>query len=143
MDMITCFMCKETKNDEEFSWRRKGAQRQSHCKECQREYRKSHYEANKQKYIDKAATWTHGRLKAFHEWVSTQQCIDCGNNDPRVLEFDHVRGTKLGNISHMVGHVTEEALQEELAKCEIVCANCHRIRTATRGNWHSYEKALS
>jgi hypothetical protein len=59
-------------------------------------------------------------------------CMDCGREyPPCVMEFDHVRGEKkfeISKIKYSVG-----ALRAELAKCELVCANCHRIRTMNRG----------
>lgn len=56
-------------------------------------------------------------------------CSDCGYNaNPDALDFDHVRGTKTKNVSRMTQD-TLEHLVEELDKCEVVCANCHRIRT--------------
>lgn len=61
-------------------------------------------------------------------------CTDCGRRYPaHVLDFDHVRGEKLGDVSHLAGAgVTVEALLEEIAKCDVVCANCHRRRTYVR-----------
>lgn len=60
-------------------------------------------------------------------------CVDCGIADPRVLDFDHVRGTKIASISKMVNRVgTAHTLIAELAKCEVRCANCHRIKTLER-----------
>jgi hypothetical protein len=61
-------------------------------------------------------------------------CADCGyRGHPRALDFDHVSGTKLFNI----GGVNRDskpmnALLAEMAKCEVVCANCHRIRSFNR-----------
>lgn len=49
------------------------------------------------------------------------------------MEFDHVRGMKVGNLSDLV-HLPIELLREEAAKCEIVCANCHRNRTTARAH---------
>lgn len=60
-------------------------------------------------------------------------CMDCGYNaHPAALEFDHVSGTKLFNIGEQVGKRSREKLWEEIAKCDVVCANCHNIRTAIR-----------
>lgn len=62
-------------------------------------------------------------------------CIDCQENNFLVLEFDHVRGSKKANISTMMKKPTTFSLdmvKEEIAKCEIRCANCHRIRTKAR-----------
>ena len=59
-------------------------------------------------------------------------CTDCGEQDPIVLEFDHVRGQKLGNVSMMVNHTSWGALIREMNKCDIRCANCHARITAQR-----------
>ena len=71
--------------------------------------------------------------------VLEQQCDAAERaieSDIRVLEFDHVRGEKSGNISEMIasGHSIAR-LQTEIEKCDVVCANCHRIRTGDRGGW--------
>lgn len=67
--------------------------------------------------------------------------MDCGEADPIVLEFDHVRGEKADNISRMVhGTRSIAAIQAEIDKCEVVCANCHRRRTAETQEW---DKAIS
>jgi len=53
-----------------------------------------------------------------------------------VLEFDHVRGTKSGNISEMMrGGFSWKRVLEEIEKCEIRCANCHRRKTAVQFQW--------
>lgn len=60
-------------------------------------------------------------------------CLECGYNlHAEVLEFDHVRGVKHFGIAERIGKVSFARLKAEIAKCEIVCANCHRIRTAIR-----------
>ena len=107
---------------------------QAVCKVCHSIYRKQHYQDNKQKYIDKAAKNKDTYRSEYYVWLSTKSCIDCGNSDIRVLEQDHL-GDKLFNIATMVGLVPLKTLMKELNKCEIVCANCHRIRTVTRGGW--------
>jgi hypothetical protein len=62
--------------------------------------------------------------------LATKQCVDCGINDPIVLQFDHVRGTKVNDVSRLVrASASEQAILEEIAKCEIRCANCHQRRT--------------
>lgn len=61
-------------------------------------------------------------------------CADCGERyPPYVMDFDHVRGYKLMNVSMMVQRGFSAAkMHEEIAKCEVVCANCHRQRTFER-----------
>lgn len=66
-------------------------------------------------------------------------CVDCGNRDIRVLEFDHVRGKKVNGISQMIrlGR-SVDALKAEISKCDVRCKNCHAIQTFIRmgGSWH-------
>lgn len=58
-------------------------------------------------------------------------CADCGQSFPSIcMDFDHVRGEKTGDLSVMANQcVTIGILDAEIAKCDLVCANCHRIRT--------------
>lgn len=60
-------------------------------------------------------------------------CVDCGNGDIRVLEFDHARGSKDFTIGQSYSTATRKKMLAELEKCDVVCANCHRIRTKERG----------
>jgi hypothetical protein len=72
------------------------------------------------------------------EYLSRQHCVDCGLDDIRVLEFDHRPGEfKTGIIGKMlVDSVSWRRILQEIAKCDVRCANCHRIVTAERaGNW--------
>lgn len=60
-------------------------------------------------------------------------CLDCGGNFPwYVLDFDHVRGKKVANIGQMLDYFSIEDILKEVAKCDIVCSNCHRHRTYIR-----------
>ena len=60
-------------------------------------------------------------------------CVDCKINYPYyVMDFDHVRGKKHANVMELVPTLSKKKIDEELAKCEIVCSNCHRIRTHLR-----------
>ena len=63
-------------------------------------------------------------------------CVDCGERDIVVLEFDHVLQPKLGEISVMVyKRVSLTRFKREIEKCVVRCANCHRRRTAVQLNW--------
>ena len=60
-------------------------------------------------------------------------CVDCGINYPYyVMDFDHVRGVKQANVMELVSTLSKKRIDLEIAKCEIVCSNCHRIRTHMR-----------
>lgn len=72
-----------------------------------------------------------------------EPCTDCGDTfRPEAMDFDHVRGVKVANVSDMVGRPTRELL-EEIAKCELVCAVCHRVRTVDRALEVHVDLALS
>lgn len=98
---------------------------------------KRHYEANKPAMIEKAATFAKERkvyLTQVTSRIKDVPCTDCGvKYPPYVMDFDHVRGTKKYNVSSMVSRgMSEKTLLEEIAKCEVVCSNCHRARTYNR-----------
>jgi hypothetical protein len=66
------------------------------------------------------------------EFLRGHPCVDCGETDPVVLEFDHLRD-KVRNVSAMVNaRMPWRAIEAEIEKCDVVCANCHRRRTAQR-----------
>ena len=78
-----------------------------------------HY--NKQEYKRKLA-----------EIKEASGCVDCGIGNHIILDFDHLRDKKY-NISRMIHDgFPWAAIKKEIAKCEVVCANCHRIRTHKR-----------
>lgn len=69
----------------------------------------------------------------LYEYLLEHPCADCGEPDPIVLEFDHIRD-KVRNVSAMRTN-SWARLAAEIEKCEVVCANCHRRRTAHRGGF--------
>ncbi len=61
--------------------------------------------------------------------LATHPCVDCGIANPALLDFDHVRGSKLFAISDaLYERVTRSELRQEIEKCEIRCRNCHTLR---------------
>ena len=72
------------------------------------------------------------------DFLSTRSCVDCGEKDPIVLEFDHKdTASKFKIIARMLsGHYSWKSVEQEIKKCEIRCANCHRRKTyAQFGFW--------
>jgi len=60
-------------------------------------------------------------------------CLDCGEIYPHyMMDFDHVRGVKLGNVEAIAREGNMTKLLAEIAKCDLICANCHRHRTFVR-----------
>jgi hypothetical protein len=135
-----CGRCGETKPEEDFAWRRKSTgERQHYCRVCQAAYNRQHYLANRHLYIDRAAKRTKSiaaeRTAYLIEFFETHPCADCGEDDPVVLEFDHAGAEKTFNIGQALRDRRWQRVLEEIAKCEVVCANCHRRRTARRGGF--------
>lgn len=72
------------------------------------------------------------------EYLQAHPCVDCGEHDPVVLEFDHVRGEKKQDIAMMINNgASWERLLTEIEKCDVRCANDHRRRTASQHWLHS------
>jgi len=70
--------------------------------------------------------------KRLSEIKEASGCMDCGETNPIVLDFDHLKDKKY-NVSRMIHDgFSWAAIKKEIAKCEVVCANCHRIRTYNR-----------
>jgi hypothetical protein len=93
---------------------------------------KSNYEKNKDYYLKR----NRRRKLEVHTWIrqykETIPCKDCGKIYPHyVMDFDHLRD-KTGTVSHM--QTTLPRIKREIEKCELVCSNCHRIRTYNRRN---------
>jgi hypothetical protein len=100
------------------------------CKEHHREYTREHYKANKVAYVDKAKRHRNSNSELVKE-VKSIPCMDCGVKYPYyIMDLDH-REDKSFDIS---SHRSKGRLQilAEIAKCDVVCANCHRIRTHDR-----------
>jgi len=109
--------------------------RQRLCRDCQRAYVKAHYAANTPYYLAKAKRANERNrllVRALLSELKSVRCADCGQSySTWVMEFDHVRGVKLFNVSDGRARGVK-AVSSEAAKCEIVCANCHRERTQSR-----------
>lgn len=146
MNKKKCSKCGEIKHHSEFHTKKSNKDGlYYHCKDCQREYTKSHYIKNKQYYIDKAKRNSAIKKDILHKVILghfVTGCVDCGNTDIRVLEFDHL-DNKDENVSDMLrAEVNVEKIKDEILKCDVVCANCHRIRTCERSNnWRSQHYA--
>lgn len=130
--MKKCIKCNTIKELSEFNKNKNkpdGAQTQ--CRSCSNNNCKDHYKNNKKYYISRNRENRWNKRKLLSDYLSDKKCKDCGNDDVRVLEFDHLKDKKF-NISGSLNHYTWEKILEEIKKCHIVCANCHRIRTYSR-----------
>ena len=102
---------------------------------CRSAYGRAHYLANRQRYVDQARDQkrrlARERTAYLIEYFATHPCADCGETDPVVLEFDHLRDKRF-NIGSALAYRNWASIVAEMEKCEVVCANCHRRRTFTR-----------
>lgn len=79
------------------------------------------------------------RIKKYiFDYLLTHPCVVCGERDTVVLEFDHVkREDKVLPIGNMRNHLYSlEKIKSEIKKCQVLCANCHRRKTATDLGWN-------
>ena len=141
MQTKECTKCNKTKNVEEFRFRNKAKNtRTSWCKACYSEYEKQTWKnSENRRNSNKARNKNRVQRNKEHVWnyLLENPCENCGNNDPRVLEFDHIdRSDKYNNISNLINSsYSIERIMEEISKCRILCANCHRIHTYSQCNW--------
>lgn len=135
--MKTCSKCNENKELELFSKNGRNADgRHPWCKVCFATYERERYQngdsVRKQRNNKKTRGRNHKRLWAI---LSEASCMDCGESDPIVLEFDHRdQATKTTEICTLY-HRSWANIKEELDKCDIVCCNCHRRRTTVQLGW--------
>lgn len=135
-----CYACKLNKTVGEFAANRRQADGlDSMCKACKKAYNARYYKATRdERNPDRAARRRRARDEArenVYNYLRSHPCVDCGETDIVVLDFDHQRDKRL-NIAHMInrGH-SWDSIVAEIKKCEVVCANDHRRRTARAFGW--------
>lgn len=132
MDKITkvCTGCGLPKDrHKEFSWKSKEDNtRETQCRLCR----------NVKQTVRNAELRYDAGVRIY-KYLLDHPCVDCGTIDPLVLEFDHIRGHKVANISKMASKgYTWETIEEEISKCDVRCANCHNIKTATKNRTYKF-----
>ena len=112
---------------------------QYYCRECNREWHRLHKEHHNQLIHARMRRLRRDGAQRILEYLRTHPCVDCGEEDPVVLDFDHL-SDKVADVSALVRNRLWpwERLLTEIAKCEVVCANCHRRRTSRRANTFRY-----
>lgn len=138
--MKICTNCKISKLEAEFS-PRKPRGLSSWCKDCKNksieEYRKNDAGYHKRKSAKQRERRVSTRQKIWN-FLKDHPCVDCGETNPIVLDFDHQRD-KLFNIGDAVRRgFGWHAISEEIKKCLVRCANCHRIKTAKERGFYKY-----
>ena len=136
-----CPKCKKIKDIEDFGLKKSSKDgRQAYCKECRNAYLKEWYKDNKVlhgKRVRQAEAKRSAKIYEEIRKLKSVPCPDCDRTyDPVCMDFDHLPGNvKLYNIANMVkDKLPLSKILEEIAKCEVVCVNCHRLRTKNRKN---------
>lgn len=101
------------------------------CKICKREFRQLQLRHRTRCHSCNTKIRRYrNKIKAIN--LLGGKCVKCGYNHPGALEFHHKdESTKSFNIGN-VSHKSWKILLEEINKCELLCANCHRLEHTTR-----------
>lgn len=138
--MKTCTKCEQTFDESRFN-KRVGSSDglRGTCKECSRKQCRESYRKNAEYYRKKSKS----RRREVYEWTwnlkEKHPCPDCGKKYPHyVMDFDHLEDhEKEFNISAEISRKGFDQIKQEIEKCEVVCSNCHRIRTWQRKHENS------
>ena len=130
METKVCSKCKKELPLENFRWKNQSqGKKHSQCKQCQSQSDKKHYQESKERReavreradIQKDTNLEYVNLK------KQQGCMKCGENRIWVLDFHHKNPQdKFSEIAHMIKSSSIKKLAEEIEKCVLLCANCHR-----------------
>jgi hypothetical protein len=136
---MVCTKCNNERNLEDFPFRNKQNNlRHKTCKICQNELKKIHYLNNKPDYIKRAKIKNEEIVRIMQEIIRNAKkvpCKDCGNMFHEcMMDFDHINDDKICNVADIRKYHSIKKLNDEIAKCEVVCSNCHRYRTYLRRN---------
>jgi hypothetical protein len=126
-----CTLCQEIKPLSEFH--RRGIGYMRWCKPCRARYDADHYPLVK----DRRAAQVRARglaASAVIRELKMRPCSDCGGTfHPAAMTFDHLPGAaKHSDVASMARRHSISRIKQEIAKCELVCANCHAVRTYER-----------
>lgn len=145
--MRTCKKCGYVGPDDDFMTKRvKNRQyKMNRCNECEKARNRARMATPKmrKKQSDAKIKRRIENSKRIYEYLLNHPCVDCGESDPLVLQFDHVRETKSYMISDGIHTYCWESLLLEIAKCDVRCANCHIRKTTLEREYVPYKMRIS
>lgn len=140
-DLHWCWSCRTSKPARDFAFRdlERGLL-QGHCRVCHAALRRAHYIKNKADYVRRAIAQVRARReenrRQIYQYLLAHPCVDCGESDVVVLEFDHrVPSEKVAAVGGVAARRTWTSVAKEIAKCDVRCVNCHRRKTARDFHW--------
>lgn len=138
-----CSRCKLPKLIKEFRPNNSKSDGLQHCCiSCDKEYQKEWYQKNKKSVITKTRILNKEIQKinrAFIvEYLKNNPCVECGEKDIVVLQFDHI-GHKTKGVSLLIKSSTLLKIKEEISRCQVLCANCHTRKTAKQFGWYKLD----
>ena len=106
--------------------------------ESQRSAKRRYYERNREVYREKNRR-KRDRMREVLRQAKSKPCTDCGGEFPYfVMDLDHREGEVKGKeVGRLIATLSFRRLLVEIVKCDVVCSNCHRIRTHSRGQYYS------
>lgn len=136
--MKLCSVCLVEKDISLFNSKGKG-KLQSYCRDCQKTKWKVYYSIPEKRKIHNLNRNKHDSIKRLNykdliNKIKDAPCKDCKiKYNPWQMDFDHINDNKISSIASMIGNKSPfNKILEEIKKCELVCANCHRDRTHKR-----------
>lgn len=146
--MKKCTICKQEKFKSEFNKNRaKKDGLNDICRLCSQEksrkYYKDNCEKHKKEIFKRKQRCRAENQKWIADYLSLNSCVDCGESDIVVLEFDHIKDVKRLEISLMMrNNYSLKTIKKEIEKCEVRCANCHKRKTAKEQNWYKFKYSI-
>jgi hypothetical protein len=134
-----CCHCKEWKPLTEFNRRTTAIDgRQARCRECNKAYHYENWDRHMSQIRGRNKRVLRENQRNMLAYLETHPCVDCGESDVVVLQFDHLRDKRKNVASMMRGYAWTVILME-IEKCEVRCANCHARRTMSNvESWRTH-----
>lgn len=136
-----CVLCKASKSLEDFNKKQSSEDgKQNICRDCNKKKSKDYYSKNKEKH--KKVIYKRRRKHVIalqqytYDFLKMHGCAICGENDPCCLDFDHLKNKNMLISKLISSGYSFSNLKKEIDKCQILCANCHRRKTAKDFNWY-------
>jgi hypothetical protein len=140
-----CARCRRELAFSEFNFKdRKRGKLHTLCRGCSRTYFRGYYTQHREKYVQRSRLKNAAERQNYRErmlaFLRSHPCVDCGEADPIVLQFDHKDPeTKSSNVGDLLRRrVAWAKIEAEIGKCVVGCANDHQRRTANQFGWYRF-----